>query len=120
MAFSNAAELALTVMLQPAPTGATSPAVVESASAPVYSAATEPEAALTAATTWPCAAPATSTLTFAFEMPCRSSELSNAACVGGLIAVRDGTAAAPGGHFSASGASRFGQAIAAQTVPLMR
>lgn len=115
--FTDAAELSLVVQLQPAPPGTGS--LVAPPKAPQYAPGTAPEAALTASSTWPCPAPIAPTWTFAFDMPCRAREATSADCVNGLIQVRDGTAVAPGGHFTPSGASRFGEAIGTQAVALM-
>ncbi|MBM3672086.1 MAG: hypothetical protein FJW86_07900 [Actinobacteria bacterium] len=66
---------------------------------------------------------------YGFEMPCLPDETLAMGCVNGLIQVREGTAANPGGHFCpvsvsqcpmySSGVRRFSDAIVAATVPLM-
>jgi hypothetical protein len=117
MTFTSAAQAALVVQLQPATPGTGS--LIAAPRTPHYAPGTEPEPALTASSTWPCPAPDVPTSTFAFEMPCRAREATAPECVNELIQVRDGTAQAPGGHFTPSGASRFGEAIANQAVALM-
>jgi len=117
MTFTSAAESALVVQLQPATPGTGS--LIAAPSAPHYAPGATPEPTLTASSTWPCPAPDVPTWTFAFEMPCRAREATAPDCRNGVIQVRDGTAQAPGGHFTPSGASRFGEAIANQAVALM-
>ena len=117
MRFTDAPALALTVELQPAEGAPTAPPID-----PLTAAASEP--ALVAASQWPCAAPAVPTRVFAFAMPCLSFEDAAHGCVGGSIAVRDGTAGAPGAHFDrhgsySAGGFRFGVNIATEAARLM-
>jgi hypothetical protein len=142
MTFSDAPERALTVTLQPAPVGS-SAVTTGQAPAPVYAPGTAPEPSVQAQSGWPCATPDVPTDVFAFEMTCLPSEgaaqgCSNTTAADGtpqsVIQVRDGTAAAPGGHFPcpghtgtgtapcttySAGISRFAGAIATETLKLL-
>ena len=137
--FSDSPERALTVTLQPA-----LPEVpdvsIQQAQPPVYAAGEEPEPSVRASSSWPCAPPDVATEVFAFEMACLPGETEAMGCetatagdgsTASAIPVRDGTAAAPGGHFPcpgytgtgfepcttySAGIVRFGGAITAEIV----
>jgi hypothetical protein len=142
--FSDAPERALSVTLQPDPL--LPPAVTgltQQADPPAYAAGEEPEMSVRAASSWPCTPPAEPTDVFAFEMPCLPEETEALGCetttaADGsselLIAVRDGTAEAPGGHFPclgytgtgsdpcttySAGIARFGGAMVAEILTLL-